>query len=65
MTEAKEEKAVAKKAAKNKKAAEKVFGPFVGATEIVGPDGKTYTIPAGVEATFKEKKVWVMSKNKV
>lgn len=60
-----EEKAVAKKAVKNKEAAEKLIGPFDGATEITGPDGKTYTIPAGVEASFKEKKVWVLSKNKV
>lgn len=62
-TKAKAEETKAK--ADKKPKAEKLIGPFDGATEITGPDGKTYTIPAGVKASFKEKKVWVLEKNKV
>lgn len=42
----------------------KTFGPFLGATEITGPDGKTYTIPGGVKVKFEETKVWVQKRIK-
>jgi hypothetical protein len=63
MAEAK--KSADKKAGGSKEMTTKTYGPFDGATEIVGPDKRTHVIPAGVKATFRKESVWVLEKKKV